>query len=588
MTRVLLALLCWCLLSTASFAAQIQNMAPGNGTSPAMQSQRPDLLPSAQGPPLGAAEAAIRQDAPPVYLPGATAGFKDQAGIPAWQQQIYTARPDRFPPFGAHLFQGRFAGAYHDGLNPNYTVMPGDRMQIRIWGARTYNDILMVDPQGNIFLPEIGPLAVAGLRQSALQGAVRSHLTSVFKSNVDVYASLLSAQPVAVYVTGFVPWPGRYAGGMSDSILYYLDKAGGIIPERGSYRDIIVRRGGRLLAKADLYAFLLEGGLSSLRLQDGDVIVVGLKKGSVTAFGAIPQYAAYEAPGQAMTGAELIRLASPLPSASHASVTGSRSAVPFHVYLNMAQLAEFHLETGDTVEFLADTPGGAVLISVSGAIQGVSRYPVRRSATLRQVLAHVPVDASLANLEGIYLRRRAVVEQQRKAIRESLFRLESSVLTAPAQTAEIAAIRVQEAQLVRDFAQRVSQLEPDGVVVVSRNGQVADILLEEGDEVIVPQRSDVVQVTGEVIVPKSVVYEKNMNLADYVAAAGGFTERADRSLVLVARQNGEIAQASREGIRPGDLLMVMPYYDVKSFQLIKDIMGILYQIAVATKVVVGL
>jgi protein involved in polysaccharide export with SLBB domain len=509
-------------------------------------------------------------------------------GAPAWQQQIYAPRPDRYPPFGAHLFQGRFAGTYYDGLNSSYVIMPGDRILVRTWGALAYDDTLMVDPQGNIFLPEVGPLTVAGLSQSALQGAIKSHVASVFYSNVEVYAALLSAQPVGVYVTGFVSAPGRYAGGADDSPLYYLDKAGGIIPERGSYRDLSVLRKNKLLARIDLYPFLLSGKLPSLRLQNGDVIVVGPRKDSVTASGLIPQFAAYESEDPGMKGAELLRYAAPHPQASHASVTGARNTVPFHVYLALDKLADFALENGDAVEFLADTPGDAVLVSATGAIVGASRYPVRRATTLRQLLAWVPVDTRTVNLSGIYVKRRSVVEQQRKAIQDSLYRLETAVLTTPSVTAEVSAIRVQEAQLVQNFVQRVANLTPDGVVVVTRHGQVADILLEEGDEVVVPQRSDVVQITGEVVVPKSVVYDAQMDLAAYVAAAGGFSARADEGRILLARQNGEILQASDGDIQPGDLLMVMPYYDPKKLQIFKDIMEVLYQIAVATKVVVDL
>jgi protein involved in polysaccharide export with SLBB domain len=588
-------------MTRAAQAAQ-NTTAPGaSGLALPLQTPQPALLPSGQGSLLGTPPAtgpvgnaprdtAVQQSAmpQPLYMPGPAAGIKNQLGTPAWQQQTYVPRPDRFPPFGANLFQGRFGGAYHEGLNPNYIIMPGDRILVQIWGARTFNEVLMVDPQGNIFLPEVGPVVVAGVSQHNLQSTVKSHLASVFLSNVDVYASLLSAQPVGVYVTGFVPNPGRYAGGTSDSVLYYLDKAGGIIPERGSYRDITIRRYNRVLAKTDLYPFLLSGNMPVVQAQDGDVIVVGPKKGSVTAFGLIPQHAGYESSGAVMKGAELIRFASPRSSVSHASVTGTRQSRPFHLYLTLDKLAAFTLAADDAVEFLADMPGDAVLVSATGSVLGASRYPVKRSTTLRQMLAYVPVDEHLANLDGIYIKRRSVVEQQRKAILDSLYRLENSVLTASSATAETAAIRVQEAGLVQNFVQRAAKLEPDGVVVVTRNGYVADILLEEGDEVVIPQRSDVLQITGEVMLPKSVVYDKGMSLSDYVAAAGGFTDRADKGHVLLVHPNGEIEKASGRNIRPGDLLMVMPYYDSKSFQMVKDIMGVLYQIAIATKVVMDL
>ena len=221
----------------------------------------------------------------------------------------------------------------------------------------------------------------------------------------------------------------------------------------------------------------------------------------------------------------------------------------------------------------------------SGAVRGATRYPVMRSTSLRSLLAYVPVDSVLSNLDGIYVKRRSVVEQQKKAIADALFRLENSVLTATSLTQEEAAIRVQEAQLVQNFVERVKQLTPDGVVVVTRKGIVDDIILEDGDEVVIPQKSDVVQVVGEILIPKAVVYNKSAGVSKYVADAGGFTDRADSGNVLVVHANGEIEKAGSTKIQPGDLLMVLPRYDSKGYQIFKDIMQLLFQLAVTTKVI---
>ena len=121
---------------------------------------------------------------------------------PAWAQEgLAPSASALLAPFGANLFRGNFAGTYSDGMNGDYVILPGDRIMVRVWGAKTYDDVLPVDQQGNIFLPEVGPVRVAGLKQSALQGAVRSRLASVFTDNVNIYVNLQSSQPVAVYVT---------------------------------------------------------------------------------------------------------------------------------------------------------------------------------------------------------------------------------------------------------------------------------------------------------------------------------------------------------------------------------------------------
>jgi hypothetical protein len=238
------------------------------------------------------------------------------------------------------------------------------------------------------------------------------------------------------------------------------------------------------------------------------------------------------------------------------------------------------------VEFLADKPGETIMVSVTGSTLGGTRYPVKRSTTLRGLLAHIPVDAELADLSGIYLKRKTVVELQKKVIADALYRLEHSVLITTSHTAEEAAIRVREAELVQNFVQRAANLEPDGVVVVTRAGQTADIILEDGDEVVIPQKSDIVQVAGEVMIPKAVVYGDKLGVKAYVAGAGGFTDRADARNILVVHPNGEIQRAGETTkVMPGDLLLVMPRYDVKGFQIFKDIVQVLYQIAIATRVV---
>ena len=188
----------------------------------------------------------------------------------------------------------------------------------------------------------------------------------------------------------------------------------------------------------------------------------------------------------------------------------------------------------------------------------------------------------------MYVRRQSVARQQKTILEDSLHRLERSALTATSATAEEAEIRVREAELVQDFIRRAASLTPDGVVVVSRGGQVRDLLLEDGDEVVIPQKSDVVQVSGEVLLPKAVTFDAAMKAEDYVKSAGGLTDRADEDNILVARMNGEVGPIAELDVHAGDRILVMPRVDTKNLELAKGITQILYQIAVATKVAVGL
>ena len=542
---------------------------------------------------------------PPSYLPGGyqreahqygqSSGYRQEErqrqampGLPAWAQDTY--RPDMamgLQPFGANLFRGNFASTYGNGMNDDYVILPGDRITVRVWGARSYDDVLFVDQQGNIFLPEVGPVRVAGLTQSALSGSVRAKLASVFPENVNIYVNLQSAQPVAVYVAGNVPNPGRYAGGPQDSVMSYLDRAGGILPEQGSYRNIKILRGQQVIGRVDLYNYMMHGELPHIRLKDGDTILVEPFGMSVAAYGLLRQPARYEFRGAA-SGKDLLNYALPMNGVSHVSVGGMRNGEPFNVYVTLHDFRSLQLTDGDRVEFVADTRGRTIMVAASGAIHGASRFPVLKQTRLKTLLEYIAVEPELADIKSIYIRRRSVAAEQKVILTDALRRLEQSALTATSASVDEAGIRVKEAELIQNFVQRASKLEPDGVLVVSRGGRISDVLLEEGDEIIIPRKTDVVHVSGEVLIPTAVTWEKGLSLKGYLSGAGGLSDRADTDNILIVGLNGEVAHAKGQSIEPGDRILVMPKFDSKNLQLVKDVTQVLYQMAVAVKVAVGL
>lgn len=548
-----------------------------------------------------------------LYAPygyGVLIGDTPMQGQPAWAQgSYYSDKGNYLLPFGASLFKGRFAGTYSDSINPAYRIAPGDRIVIRVWGARQYDDVLVVDQQGNIFIPEVGPIQVLGITNAQLQSAVKGRVGQVFTSNVEVYVNLLSSQPVAVYVAGYVVNPGQYAGGVDDSLLSYLDRAGGIDFRRGSFRNIEVKRNGQVIASYDLYSFILDGSTPRVRLQDGDVIVATERGPAVSVRGLVREEALYELKGKSSfsqkgsvtskenkngytafgnTGASLLALASPESAVSHVSISGTRDQRPIHQYLSLEAFKDFVLKDGDIVTFAADVQGQTIITKVSGAIEGLSHFPINKNRHLRELLSYIEVDPSLGDLSSIYVKRKSVAEQQKQVITDALRRLEKSALTATSASVDEADIRVQEATLIQDFVRRAQAVEPDGIVVVSRGGVVSDIRLEDGDEIVIPHKTDVVLVAGEVFMPKAVTYDPSMSLDDYLGAAGGVSNRADDKNILVAKANGEVGLAEDLGIEAGDQILVMPKFDTKNMQLAKDIMQIIYQMAVATKVAVDL
>lgn len=496
--------------------------------------------------------------------------------------------PDALPPFGANLFSGGFRGAMGDGLNPDYRIKPGDQVTVRAWGAVEFDRVLPVDAQGNIFIPGSGPLNVEGQSSQEVDGSVRQAITSVYPDNVQVYTNLQGVQPVAVYVTGYVENPGRYAGTPNDSLLYFLDQSGGIDQDLGSYRQIRVMRDGRNVATVDLYDFLINGNIPRPQFQDGDTIVVEERGPAIAVGGDVHREYRYEMTGNSLSGAELVNLARLRSGVSHVLLRGDREEGPIAQYFPIDMFAGQTIRSGDEVLFSSDKRSETIVVEVEGSYYGPSRYALPRDARLSELLDAIAVPENMTAVESISIQRESVKKQQAQSLEESLRRLETTYLGAPSSTNEEAQIRVQEAELIQDFISRASELEPSGRLVVAYDGRISDIRLQDGDVVTIPEVSDSMLISGEVLVPQAAVYRPGMSVIDYIEGAGGFTDRADDDHILVVRQNGAVENARNVNLRPGDEILVMPAAPTHNLQLASTITQILYQIAVATRVAVDL
>lgn len=491
------------------------------------------------------------------------------------------------PPYGANLFAGGYETERSDGLTDNYLIAPGDKLNIWIWGAVNFSNVVTVDNQGNIFIPDVGPINVKNVAASKVNNLVTSHISEVFTNNVNVYVNLLTATPVSVFVTGPVIRPGQYAGQSSDSVLYFLKRAGGIDSDRGSYRHIKVLRQNRVIQQIDLYEFMQQGKMPKLALKDQDVILVEPQGPMINVAGKVRNPFRFELKNSSALGSELIDYALPLAKVSHVGVIGDRASGPFSVYMPYKDFDRIQLSDGDKVLFNDDMHAQVYDVQLMGSYRGPSYFTVRKETRLHDLLNHIPIDPNMADYGSIYIMRKSVAARQKEMLEDSLNRLERSVFTAPANSDGEASIRTKEAELVMRFVEKARKIQPLGKVVVSDKGVIANILLEQGDQIVIPNKTDLIQVGGEVMMPQAVVYNKSATLEDYVAWAGGFTDRANDKRIAVVHANGLMEFKDGGDVMAGDQILVMPKVDSKMMQSIKDITQVIYQVAVAANVVLN-
>ena len=190
-------------------------------------------------------------------------------------------------PFGQNLFQGNFKKLEFTGFNPNYMLSVDDELILHFWGAKSLDITAKVDQQGNIFIPEVGNVKVLGVKQKDLNEHISKQIKKVFNKNVGVYVQLASSKKVKVFVSGFVKNPGMYEGMASGSVFSYIDFAGGIDLERGSFRTIEVVRNNKTVHEFDLYNFLIDGNIDFIQLHEGDVIQIAEQKGVISVAGKV-------------------------------------------------------------------------------------------------------------------------------------------------------------------------------------------------------------------------------------------------------------------------------------------------------------
>lgn len=495
--------------------------------------------------------------------------------------------------FGANLFTGNFARAGATQFNPDYLVAVGDRVHIRLWGGYTFDHMAVVDPQGNIFVPHVGPIKIVGVRNSELQQRVEAAVRGVFRSNVYSYASLAGAQPVRIFVGGNVMRPGLYHGTSMDSLLNYLDQAGGIDPERGSFLAVQVKRGASVRASFNLYDFLLNGQLPLLQLSDGDVIFVPPIANRVRVSGLVNNAKRFEFANGSETVAQLMQLAKPLAQATHVRITRNTGTVKNTEYYPLQDANTLALQNGDELEFTSDKKPGTITVRVEGEHMNPQEYVLpygTRLGALMQSIQTLPD----AEPESIQLFRQSVKQRQKEMLATSLRSLESALLTARSGSQGEASLRKDEADLTLQWVERAKQIEPSGQVQIAQARQRDDMLLENGDVIRIPRKDGLVLVSGEVLFPNAVAFDSGLSLGDYINRAGGFTQMADNARVVVAHRNGAFEQVdmgrifANADIKAGDQILVLPKVDEKKRQFWKDITQIMYQIAVSAKVVFGL
>ena len=201
--------------------------------------------------------------------------------------------------YGRQLFDEvptTFAPADNIPVPADYVIGPGDELLIRAWGKIDLDSRVTVDRNGQISLPKIGTLSVAGVRYEELESHLRFTIGNLYK-DFELNVTLGRLRSIQIYVLGSARQPGLYTVSSLSTLVNALFASGGP-SATGSMRHIQLRRADQLVRDFDIYDLVRSGDKShDLQLLPGDVIYISPVGPQIAVLGSVNEPGIYELRG---------------------------------------------------------------------------------------------------------------------------------------------------------------------------------------------------------------------------------------------------------------------------------------------------
>lgn len=408
--------------------------------------------------------------------------------------------------FGAYLFNNEnltFEPQVNIQTPKNYEIGFGDQLLIHIWGNSQNNYQLRVNNNGQIIIPDLGPVYVAGLSFDEAEKKIVKNLTSIYADmggdNPGTFAQLNMGQlrSIRVNLLGEVVTPGTYTLPVTATVFNGLYLSGGP-NEIGSFRNIKVIRDNKVEKLIDIYKLLVDADPSdNITLKDGDIIFVPPVEKNVVVNGEFKRNGIFEIKEGEMLN-DLVRFAGGFNAAAYTANTQIiRQTQSGQQIIDVAfnQLNTTPLVKGDTIQNSLITDRFENRVSIEGAVYHPGEYEWTEGLTLAQLINKA--DQLLPEA----FKGRGLI--------------------------------------TRYNADRTTSAIAFDVKDISSGKQ--NIVLQADDEVLIKTHFDMkeqpyITVNGEVLDPGAFNWSKNMTLGDAIFLAGGLTEGADSTFIEIARR----------------------------------------------------
>lgn len=394
------------------------------------------------------------------------------------------------------------------------------------------------------------------------------HLADEDSVSVD---SILPRFSNMVEVKGAVFRPGMYqVGGSINSVRTLIEHAEGITEEAFTARAVMHRmRPDRTLEviPVDIEG-IMSGKVADIPLQKNDVLFVPTKgemmqQQTVTIHGEVMYPGIYKFAANETLEDLVLQAGGLKESASTTKVDVARRIINPKALSTDSVISRTYTfalkdgfvidgETGFTLQpfdevYVRKSPGYNVQknIAVQGQVMFAGTYTLTsKNERLSDAIKRAGGVTDLAYIRGARLERRITPDER--------LRMETVLRLAEMQSGKKDSVEKKRLDLGDTYYVGI-ELEK----ALAEPGGDADLVLREGDKLIVPEYNGTVKISGNVMYPNTVAYEKGRRPAWYINQAGGFGNRAKKSNTYIIYMNGTVARVGHNAkIRPGCEIVV--------------------------------
>ncbi|MCI6725979.1 MAG: SLBB domain-containing protein [Bacteroidales bacterium] len=431
-----------------------------------------------------------------------------------YEQFVEDEEDGKIKVFGRNIFNNKrltFEPNMNIATPDDYRLGPGDEVYIDVWGASQQRFECTVSPEGVINIENFGPVQVSGLTVAQTNARLRSTLGARYAGS-DVRLTVGQTRTITVDVMGEVKTPGTYTLSAFSTVFHALYMAGGT-NDIGTLRNIKVFRNGRQITTCDIYDYILNGNMKgNVRLQPGDVVVVGSYECLVQVTGKVKRPMYYEMKSTESVGT-LLRYAGGFTGDAYDQLVRliRKSGGQLSVFsLDEFERGNFQLTDGDSVAVDSTLQRYRNMVEVKGAVFRTGKYQMDGSiTTVRQL-----IEAAGGLCEDA-MKTRAVLHR-----------------------------------LTDERRLQVIQVDLQGILAHT----APDIALRNEDVLFIPSRSYLIgeqklSIHGEVVYPGEYDFAENTTLEDFILQAGGLTDAASLVKVDVSRRiRNQLATESSDKI----------------------------------------